>query len=356
MAEYQEVPKVDEPAHTPEESQAAAEIARTLMSKNVHVSGAAQAMLLCRRAYGAAVNALERAVAKETDNKVVVDAVAAAMQDYSRQPFDLEKTIEQISSLLVPLLLAENALQDQQEAESRVKAVKNADAVRREMPVDLGFEWEPNSTYLPRGETLILYGHQDALSLVIRNTVEKYKDGGKVNVLHLMDKYHEDLCITNRRDKSYVAVGINQWRHQAQSRNKLGQFIAGWVRYAQGVKFDLIVVDDMTQLVKPAILGSDPIRSAPETLKMLRKVADEFGAGLVCSIPMTTEAGVPAYPDADSRIYDTLGEYATLKPVLLLGALGTTHDTHYRLMVGDDGKPTEIPRELITVEKEEVVE
>ncbi len=352
MTELQEAPAVEaEPQaaqYTPEEVAAAKEQAVKLISKDPEVSGAAQAMILARRAYGVAHLAMKAAVTKAGGNDACADAISEAMQDAAGDPFDLGELINQTTQLLLPLLLSENARLDQEDAKARQAVVKTADQLRRDLPIATGFEWQPESKYLPRKETLVLHGHPDALRILEQDLLEANAKGP--TVLHLYAGLHRQE-VTNTRNKPYVRVGLDQWRHAAKNKVKLHEFLNRWVRFARGVRFDLLLVDDLSLVMPTTIAGASRLRSIAEAHKLLRSWCEDIGAGLVCKVP--SQQLVPTRDESEQAVWAKLEEHAHVVPLNIIHALGTAGATHYRLQIGEGGATREIPKsevELLTKE------
>lgn len=336
MPELQEAPVTEPAAFTAEEIEIGRAQARDLMANNAAVSGAAQAMAIARRAYGVAHICMQKAVKAANYNEAAEQAIAQSMAEFAGTPFNLGKLIEQVSGLLLPLLVAENAdLQDAEQAAQRT-VLQKAEDIRRQLPICTGFPWLEDKRYLPRGESLVLVGNKKALDLRLGDAI--HAQGAERTVLHLSSR-PTSATVTNTRDKPYLEVGMQLWHGAAQSQGKLDRFLAGWLRFARRNEIDLLVIDDLTMLVKPAFKGQPPLNTAPAGLGLLRKTCNKLGTGLICGIPR--QELVVTEQDDEQRIWNELRQHAHVVPVNILSALGTQSETHLRVAVeGSDSVET----------------
>src|SRR5690606_22109883 len=126
-----------------------------------------------------------------------------------------------------------------------------AEDIRRELPIGLGFRWNETDSYVPRNQSVIFTGNPAALQRAVNYILSRQADDGRT-VLHLTNDPHVRQVVTNTRDKPLVQVALPQWRYVAANHSQFQRFLANWMRFARGVKFDLVLVDDISKLVKPA--------------------------------------------------------------------------------------------------------
>lgn len=310
---------------TDEELEAIAAESQKLAEKDFAVQSCCVTLLLARQLYYAGLETL-RGRMEELKHKPE-DGIEAhlvkSMAEAAKGPFERQTIMDKLSKHTMSWLAATIASENEAERRRRAGVEEALDTHRRTLEVDIGFRWvHPDDQELrtiSRKRTVVLAGPGGAVKYLLDRALETLratKDAGPTapvpKCMRLVLDENRDVT-KKRSGNTYRAVSYSQWNRKLKNPNQVVKVLQPFLRNMKQMAIDLLIIDDLSQVMPPGIVGAAPARTAGQALRHLRNWADEVGCGILAGLPMPNRQSVPEFGSDDD--FSQLEVYSELRVV-----------------------------------------
>lgn len=276
-----------------------AETSQKLIDKDRPTGIVCVAMLHARRLYYMCLEDLDRRIAELSPDKA--EAVRAhlvhSMAAKAMEPFERIHVQEGIQKQVLPYVAASIASEAEEERRLERAQRETQEESRKKTRIPVGFQLGPSespekASEIDRSRTELLAGYRPAVQLLLQTAAHKAllrkasSSTPKLRVLHLStdQKGYRNASKKSNKDKTYIRVGLNRWKHKCSSVKKLSTVLLPWLRMMRGYQVDLLVIDDLrladTKLTDAVV---DEIH-ASNCHRLFRKWADDAGCALLAGL------------------------------------------------------------------------
>lgn len=291
--------------------------ALALLQGDISVHNACINLVIARRLYNVALQALNRSMDRLQKEQAVELFLVEAMKHQAAQEFTRADLLDQFSRSTLPWLSTE--LREEKDREIKLAAGEAAaeEIWRRDQIIPIAFEpepkWDTRSSHgLPgigRKKTMVLAGHPGAVRCVLDLLMSfalRLKESPQFqrpSVLRLADELVQHNVLHSRESLIFRKLGVNRWLHAGRSVKVLHETVHPFLGSLVRNRIDLCLVDDLAQLIEPPVAGLEPWVVAGTAQRIAHKWALESGCALVCGVPFT--ASQDATKQWDGILLDT---------------------------------------------------
>ncbi len=320
------VPPEQEPAErTDEELQAIAERSQKLAEKDFPVQSCCVTLLLARQLYYAGLQSLRDRMTelKHTPEDGIEAHLVKSMAEAAKGPFERQTIMDKLSKHTMSWLAATIASENEAERR-RIKGDEEVlDQHRREQEVDIGYCWDhpdgPELKTLGRKRTVVLAGMGGAVKYLLglavktlRNTKANGPTAPAPSAIQLVLDENRDIT-KKRGGATYRTISYSRWNRKLTNGGQTTKILQPFLRNMRKMAIDLLIIDDLSQVMPPGIVGASAPRVAGQALRHLRHWADEVGCGILAGLPLPKSQSVPDIgSDSD---FEQLEVYSELRAV-----------------------------------------
>lgn len=337
-----------------EEMQKISEASQKLAEKDNPVQSCCVTLIFARQLYYSALQSLrERMTELKHDPSDGVEAhLVSSMAEAAKKPFQRQMLVNKLQSHTLPWLAATIATEAEESRQKEHREEMSIDEQRRVSDIDLGFRWgasdDPEKTTVSRDRPLILAGNPRAVDFLLGRLVPI--TDALTKVLRLCN---ENIIPNLRKSKSlrYREVSLNIWYCKLASFKQTAKVLGLHLRTMHKQAIDLLIIDDITMLMKPIVKGTADVRTAGNALRHVRKWAEEVGCGIVAGLPLAKGMEIPQV-GAD-RDWEQLELYSDLREIQIEeGPYDEDYECEtYNLKIANDIAVDRIDRAVIDGEK-----
>ena len=115
------------------------------------------------------------------------------------------------------------------------------------------------------------------------------------------------------RNLDYRLVPVNVWSYKLESLKKISKVLGPPLRSMRKQVIDLLIIDDITMLMRAIVSGTSDVRTAGNALRHIRRWAAAVGCGIVAGLPLAAGANVPEV--GTDKDWEQLELYSDLRDV-----------------------------------------
>lgn len=245
-------------------------------------------LLSTRRLYGLArlelTKLLTELMPDDPDHRSLFTDVLVQAADYqSRQPFTDDENVQAVQGVLLPFAMNLRSQANLEAAQERAEIAAEAEKARRASAVRTGIADDT----IQRGQCLIVSGNPEDVYRLLDVTMQQALDPEKpLRVLRL----GAETAWPERSRREYSVwdevcyIPLANWQFCAENWRKLMRVLLRFdqARLESRMWPDLIICDRLQSGHEWRVTH----QAAAKTLKVLRKLAEDFGAALICGYPL----------------------------------------------------------------------
>ncbi len=300
------------------------------------IKSAVATMIAARQLYAVAYREVQERLATESPppDPMTEDALVMSAMHEASKPFDINALIGSMISTVMPWIGDVADRKNAEDANLAVKEMEENDKLRRSLPLDIGFRYDPEleEPVLPRDRSLVLVGWRPAVNYVIDQIVNSVLasrvDGFLATVIRLQKSH------PRRGDENVylIRVGRDKWEGCCNTTTALPKIAAEFIAPQMSHPADLVVCDDLPRCVTNGFRGRPPGAVAGDAHKRLKDWAKRDGAGVVAGVPFDTNAAEDV--DLFTPEWEQIRTFATVRPVRVISRADNLDPGKYRIIVG----------------------